>query len=91
MVWRNNPTVSVAIRERRTLHLAVIIGKIILAIPTLLNWPNEAALSINRIFITSGATASWAASHRACGYDPSDAAMGGHAPIRCRNATIFPK
>jgi hypothetical protein len=39
----------------------------------------------------SGATASWAASHRACGYDPSDAAVGGHAPIRCRNATILPR
>ena len=39
----------------------------------------------------SGATASWAESHRACGYDPSDAAVGGHAPIRCRNATILPR
>ena len=29
--------------------------------------------------------------HRACGYDPSDAAVGGHAPIRCRNATILPR
>jgi hypothetical protein len=26
-----------------------------------------------------------------CGYDPSDAAVGGHAPIRCRNATILPR
>jgi hypothetical protein len=30
-------------------------------------------------------------SYRACGYDPSDAAVGGHAPIRCRNATILPR
>jgi len=29
--------------------------------------------------------------HRACGYGPSDAAVGGHAPIRCRNATILPR
>jgi hypothetical protein len=29
--------------------------------------------------------------YNACGYDPSDAAVGGHAPIRCRNATILPK
>lgn len=29
--------------------------------------------------------------HRACGYDGFDAAMGGHAPIRCRNATILPR
>ena len=27
----------------------------------------------------------------ACVYDPSDAAVGGHAPIRCRNATILPR
>ena len=39
----------------------------------------------------SGAIASWAASHRACGYDSSDVAVGGHAPIRCRNATILPR
>ena len=39
----------------------------------------------------SGATASWRAFHRACGYDSSDAAVGGHAPIRCRNATILPR
>jgi hypothetical protein len=32
-----------------------------------------------------------AGSHRACGYDPSDAAVGGHAPIRWRNATILPR
>src|SRR5436309_748965 len=25
------------------------------------------------------------------GYDSPDAAGGGHAPIRCRNATIFPR
>jgi hypothetical protein len=31
------------------------------------------------------------ASHRTCGYDPSDAAVGGHALIRCRNATILPR
>ena len=37
-----------------------------------------------------GATASWAASPP-CGYDPSDAAVGGHAPIRWRNATILPR
>ncbi len=39
----------------------------------------------------SAARHGWAVSHRACGYDPSDAAVGGHAPIRCRNATIFPR
>src|SRR6266849_2728258 len=33
----------------------------------------------------------WAASHRACGYDSADAPGGGHAPIRCRNATILPR
>jgi hypothetical protein len=32
-----------------------------------------------------------AASHRACGYDSSDAAVGGHALIRWRNATILPR
>ena len=25
------------------------------------------------------------------GYPPSDVAVGGHAPIRCRNATILPR
>ena len=28
---------------------------------------------------------------RACGYDSADAPGGGHAPIRCRNATILPR
>ena len=31
------------------------------------------------------------ASRSACSYDSSDAADGGQAPIRCRNATILPK
>ena len=32
-----------------------------------------------------------AASQEANGYDSPDADGGGHAPIRCRNATIFPR
>ena len=31
------------------------------------------------------------AASRACGYDTSDAFVGGHAPIRCRSATILPR
>ncbi len=68
--------------------------------PSALEWPNA---QVHRRRATalegteqsgcaaSGATASWAASHRACGYNLSDAAVGGHAPIRCRNATILPR
>jgi hypothetical protein len=39
----------------------------------------------------SGAIASWAAAQGTCLYNPPDAGEGGHAPIRCRSATILPK
>ena len=52
---------------------------------------HEITLTITKkVGAASGATARWAASRR-CIYDSSDAAVGGHAPIRCRNATILPR
>ena len=48
-------------------------------------------LTLQSVFTPLASNGVLVVSLRAYGYDPSDLAVGGHAPIRCRNATILPR